>query len=87
MIIKKLRLVSILCLICLLVLFIVWPLQTFVAFVLGVLIAPPIFVFTSVLMEGIPIVSKELENVFSSVKEILKISISKKSIILESEFR
>ncbi len=84
---KKMRWVSLLGLICLLVLFRVWPSQTFIAFFLGMLISPPIFVFASVLKEGIPTILKELKSVFVTGKEILLISISKKSITLEPEFR
>jgi len=61
-------LVSVLGLICLLVLFRFWPLQIFIALFLGMLVAPPIFVF-------------------ATGKEILLISISKKSITFEPEFR
>jgi len=87
MINKKMRLVSVLGLIFLLVLFRAWPLQAFIAIFLGMLIAPPIFVFASVLKEGIPTILMELKNVFITGKEILLISISKKSITFEPEFR
>ncbi len=86
MINKKLRVVSVLCLICLLLLFEVGISKTLIILLLGMLIAP-IFVFASVLKEGIPTISMELKSVFATGKEILLISISKKSITLEPEFR
>ena len=87
MINKKMRLVSVLSLICLLVLFRFWSLQIFTALFLGMLVAPSIFVFTCVLKEGIPTILMELKSVFATGKEILLISISKKSITFEPEFR
>ena len=87
MINKKLSVVSVLCLICLLLLFEVGISKTLIILLLGMLIAPPIFVFASVLKEGIPTILMELKSVFATGKEILLISISKKSITLEPEFR
>jgi hypothetical protein len=61
--------------------------QIFIGLLLGLLIAPPVFVLVSVLKEGIPVMIKELESLLASGKEFLLISISKESIILEPEFR
>ena len=87
MTIKNLRWLSISGIIVLLILLEIPISQIFIGLLLGLLIAPPVFVLVSVSKEGIPVMIKELENLLASGKEFLLISISKESIILEPEFR
>ncbi len=60
--------------------------MVFMALLLGALIAPPIFVFASVFIEGILVLARELKSIFASGREFLLISMSKEYIILEPEY-
>lgn len=54
---------------------------------LGSLLIPPIFVFSLILVESIPVTIKQSQNLLAREKQFLVISISKESIVLEPEFR
>lgn len=59
----------------------------FLVLLLGSLLAPPVFVFSLMLIESIPVTIKRFQNIPASEKQFLVISISKESIILEPGFR
>ncbi len=57
------------------------------ALLLGLLLVPPVLVFISIIIEGVPMVIKELQSILASEKNFFVISISKESITLEPQFR
>ncbi len=59
----------------------------FLILLIGLLLVPVLLVFSSIVIEGIPILSKELMDIFDSRKNFFVISASKESIILEPQFR
>lgn len=59
----------------------------FLVLLLGSLLAPPVLVFSLLLVESIPAAIKRSQNAPASEKQFLVISVSKESIILEPGFR
>ncbi len=55
----------------------------FIAVLFGLLLIPPILVFTAILKEGVPLIAGELHALVESGREMFIISISKDSITLE----
>lgn len=58
----------------------------FIAVLLGLLLIP-LMVFAAVLITGIPVIVKEIQAVIESGKEMFVISLSKESIILETNLK
>lgn len=59
------------------------PIQfVFIAMLFGLLLAPPLLVFASVLREGAPVIAEEMDELLKSEEKFI-ISISERSIILE----
>ncbi|WP_157833917.1 hypothetical protein [Candidatus Methanoperedens nitratireducens] len=57
------------------------------ALLLGLLLVPPVLVLISIIIEGVPMIIKELQSILASKKNFFVISISKESITLEPQFR
>ncbi len=57
-----------------------------IAFLMGFIVIPVVFVLLSLFMEGIPVIKKELKGLFNPEKNFFIISISKESITLEPQF-
>ena len=65
-----------------------YPVSTiFITLLLGLIFVPPILVFVYVLKEGIPLISSELKDIFSSENEMFVISVSKEHITIEPEYK
>lgn len=58
----------------------------FIVIFLGLLLIP-VVVFVSVLIAGVPVITKELQALIDSGKEIFIISISKEYIVLEPNLK
>ena len=59
----------------------------FMTFLIAAIFVPPAIVFVYILKEGIPLISSELRDIFSSGKEMFVISVSKEHITLEPEYK
>jgi len=55
--------------------------------ILGLLFIPPLAVIAYTFLHGTPILGRELETILSSGKDFFLISVSKKYITLEPQFR
>ena len=55
--------------------------------ILGLLLVPPLAVIVYTFQHGSPVIRREMEAVFSSGKNFFLISVSKKYITLEPQFR
>ena len=65
-----------------------YPVSTiFITLLLGLIFVPPILVFVYVLKVGIPLISNELKDIFSSENEMFVISVSKEHITIKPEHK
>lgn len=55
--------------------------------ILGLLFIPPLAVIIYAFLHGTPVIRREIEAVLSSGKDFFLISVSKKYITLEPQFR
>lgn len=80
---KKIKLIAISILIISVIINVFSISALFFAVLFGLLLIPPLLVFTAVLKEGAPLITGELRALMESGKEMFIISISKESITLE----
>ncbi len=59
----------------------------FLTLFIGLLLVPVLLVLSLVIIEGVPVISKELRDIFNSRETFFVISASEESIILEPQFR